>query len=459
MKRQTRYPRIALALIALALPAALQAATAAGWRTDGTGRYPEAKPPVTWAGSSNVVWRTPLPRFSNASPLILGDRLFVCAEPDALVCLALADGKVLWQKANPMLDALPPEAAARAREDRAKAEEIEAKLKPLKQQAKQLDNQIKKEPENAEAKTRQQALKKEIGALEDALKAVNQYADPSAHDVNGFSSATPATDGRNVYVLFGTGVAACYDPDGNRVWARFIEKPTQGWGHSASPLVVGNAVLCHIVKMTALNAATGEVLWQANARPAWGSPVLARAGEAEVIVTPGGDILRPSDGKLLAGKVSRLEYCAPVVDRDKVYFVENGAKSIRLPANGGESLSPETIWTTTPRKDRYYASPLYHEGLLYAVTQKGEFSVIDAATGKVVAEKKLDLGGTFYPSVTLAGPYVFVSSDSGKTVVLEPGQDYKEVARNTLEPFRCSPVFLGERMYVRTLKAMVCIGK
>jgi len=54
---------------------------------------------------------------------------------------------------------------------------------------------------------------------------------------------------------------------------------------------------------------------------------------------------------------------------------------------------------------------------------------------------------------------VYVSSDNGTTFVMEPGRHGKIVARNKLEHFRSTPVFRGERMYVRTWKNLCCIGK
>jgi hypothetical protein len=88
------------------------------------------------------------------------------------------------------------------------------------------------------------------------------------------------------------------------------------------------------------------------------------------------------------------------------------------------------------------------------------FSVVDAQTGQLVYEKRLDFGGgQSYPSITLAGQRLFVSSDNGTTLVLEPGREYKELARNTLETFRSSLVFEGKRMYVRTTKGLWCLGE
>ena len=70
------------------------------------------------------------------------------------------------------------------------------------------------------------------------------------------------------------------------------------------------------------------------------------------------------------------------------------------------------------------------------------------------------------PVSTHRGPFrpgdrVQLTDPKGKmhTIVLEPGREYKEIARNTLETFRSTPVFEGRRMYVRTLKHLWCIGK
>ena len=87
-----------------------------GWRKDWTGRYPEATPPTEWAKDKNVVWSTALPAWSNANPVLCGERLFICAEPDKLVCVAKADGKVLWQQANPVFESEPEAERAKAQE-------------------------------------------------------------------------------------------------------------------------------------------------------------------------------------------------------------------------------------------------------------------------------------------------------------------------------------------------------
>jgi len=43
------------------------AATPEGWRKDGTAVYPDAQPPIKRSATKNVIWKTPLPKKSNAS--------------------------------------------------------------------------------------------------------------------------------------------------------------------------------------------------------------------------------------------------------------------------------------------------------------------------------------------------------------------------------------------------------
>ncbi len=390
-------------LFSLFWAAAAGADTPAGWRTDGTGRYPAATPATKWSATENVIWKTPMPGRSNSTPVIAGDRFFVCSERTTLVCVNLADGKILWQKTNDYADAMTPE--------------------------------------------QRLTLKENL---------------PPAHDVNGYSSPTPVTNGRNVYVLFGTGTVACYDLDGNRKWIKFVEKAektTENWGHSSSPLLVGDNLVVHIVDLVALNAETGEVRWRQTCQASLGSPAYAKVGDTDVVITPQGDIFKMADGSVLARGAATLEFCTPVIQDGVAYFIEHGGKAVKLPDRTAPEFKPQVLWETKPAKERYFASPVCHDGLIYAIQQRSLLSVIDAATGQVVYEQKLNMDGTVFTSPAFAGGHVFASDERGMTVVFKPGRKYEEVSRNSLEPLRSSPVFAGKRMYVRGLQNLYCIGQ
>ncbi|MFH1022199.1 MAG: PQQ-binding-like beta-propeller repeat protein [Planctomycetota bacterium] len=432
-----------------------------GWRGNGVGVFPDATPPTEWGPDKNILWKTPLPKWSNASPILVKDKLFICVEPATLVALSPADGKILWEKPNTWSDILPPDEAETYKTEGEKARIISGKIRQAQDKFDKAARKRKANPGDDSLKQAQDAAKAELAKLREELAPVETYMLPPSHDVNGYSSPTPTSDGKFVYVLFGTGTAACYDLDGNRKWARIIERTKEGYGHCSSPLLLGGKLIVHIMNVSALDPQTGKTLWETPSGPRFGSPVPARAGDTDVIVTANGDFLRASDGKMLAKKLCPLTYNAPVVAGGVAYFIQHGGQAFRLPAKAEEPFTPEKLWQTKPENDRYYDSPVHHDGLLYAMTQTGILSAIDAKTGEVVYKQNLGLGkGTGYPSPVLAGKSLFVSFDNGTTVVVEPGRQFKEVIRNTLpEGFRSTPLFAGSRIYIRGLKHLYCIGK
>jgi outer membrane protein assembly factor BamB len=171
-----------------------------------------------------------------------------------------------------------------------------------------------------------------------------------------------------------------------------------------------------------------------------------------------------SDGKLLRARDKEdkafLEYARPILHDDIIYFVQHEGRAFKLPSEAADAITLESLWETKPKKDRYYASSVYHDGLIYGIVRRGhEFSVIDAETGEVVYSETLKLGkGETFPSITLGGKHLFISNDNGTTVVMEPGREPEEIVRNSLETFRSSPVFVGKRMYVRGREHLYCIG-
>ena len=89
-----------LLIIALVSLAPGVEAQTVGWRTDGGGNYLDADIPIAWSASENVIWKTPMPAWSNASPVVVGDRLYVLGEQTLLLCLDRASGQILWQASN-----------------------------------------------------------------------------------------------------------------------------------------------------------------------------------------------------------------------------------------------------------------------------------------------------------------------------------------------------------------------
>jgi len=71
-----------------------------GFRGDGSGRFPDASPPLEWGADKNIVWSTKIGPNKYSSPIVVDGRIFLVADPAQLVCVDAADGRIRWQKSN-----------------------------------------------------------------------------------------------------------------------------------------------------------------------------------------------------------------------------------------------------------------------------------------------------------------------------------------------------------------------
>ncbi len=97
-------------------------------------------------------------------------------------------------------------------------------------------------------------------------------------------------------------------------------------GHSASPLLVGGKLIVQFTDLAALDPESGKPRWRRSAKQTFGSPVAARVGDLNVIVTPSGLLLNADNGRELADCGIHLEYNAPIGRRRHRLFhhVEKG---------------------------------------------------------------------------------------------------------------------------------------
>ncbi|MFP4248072.1 MAG: PQQ-binding-like beta-propeller repeat protein [Armatimonadota bacterium] len=467
--------RVCRSMMCLAAIAALLSASLCvaddyvGFLTDGTGEYPDANPVTTWSAEENVIWKTQMPDGSNSLPVIVGERLFVCSEPATLLCVDTSSGEITWEASNAPANIAPEDEVANLEAETEEYNRLRGELGRAGREMRNVRKELQDDQDNAELKqkfaelqARQKELQAEIRPYEDTW-----YVRPPAHNYNGYSSPTPITDGQHVWVVFGTGIAACYDVEGNRVWARFIEKPPNSWGTSNTPVLADGKLILHIDAMRALDPLTGEEIWsRPEASWNWGTSWVHEIEGTPLIITSSGDIVRAADGEIVVSLPSNLAWgSGPVVEDGVLYYIDSQGKNATskawaLPDTLEEPFEPELLWEAEPNKNRYYASPIIEDGLIYAITRHNFLSCIDAATGEIVYEETLDFGkGDVFASIVLAGDYLMTTHENGTTIVFEPGRKYVEVAKNQLgDMVRSTPVFDGDRMYVRGYDALYCIG-
>jgi outer membrane protein assembly factor BamB len=422
--------------------------TPVGWRMDGSGRYASAIPPTEWSEDKNVVWKTKLPGRSQGSAILVGERIFVACDPAELICLNAADGELVWQRSN------TPQGLYGA----AKGKEIAAEYARLRREQQDLERRHGKAKNDKEKQKeigqQLEGVRRERRALGQRFPQPASYADGETSN----SAATPVCDGANVYALFGNGIACAYSLSGERRWIKFYETPAIVFGHASSPVVAAGKLIFHLNDVFAVTAATGEVAWRIPLPARHASPLATQVGETSVVVSPAGAVVRVSDGKVLlkSGALSASE-CSPVLKDDVIYAIPGGARAVRLvPADDAVKL--EKLWEAKTVGGRRTPSPVLHDGLLYGVNTDGILEVLDAANGDLVYKQRLEIG-SMYSSVTAAGGYLYLGSTRGTTIVMSPGREYQEVARNKLEGGGGSPVFRGRRMFLHTRQHVYCVGQ
>jgi outer membrane protein assembly factor BamB len=406
-----------------------------------------------------------MPGTSNSLPVVVGDKLFVCSEPTTLLCVNLADGKILWQKTNNYEDVLTADQLAQMAADKTAADPLRDQLKTANEDLATAKDAAGKSPNDATLKAAQTAAQQKVDDLTKQLQPLLRWTLPPTHPWNGYSSATPVCDGQNVWVTFGNGVAACYDLAGTRKWARFVEEPkTPGnWGVSSSPVLAGDRLLVNFANCVALNPATGETVWSTGTGFYWGTPTVIKIADVPVAFTPSGQIVRLSDGKVLQQGLYGASFNSPILAGDTVYYFQIPGnflvgQAFKVPTAAADAVKAEPLWK--PRDERYYGSPVYEDGLLYCANNLDTLRCADAVTGQIVYDKKLGLGGQVFSSVCFAGGNLYVTSDAGNTVVVKPGREYTEIARNSLgDTVRSTPVFAGSRVYVRGYKNLYGLGQ
>src|SRR5262249_26334769 len=159
-------------------------------------------PPVTWDEKTNVKWKVDLPGRGSASPIVWGDRVFVLTAVKTDRMATPAD--------------LP---------------------KP--------DPRFEKKT-NAPTNFYQFVVlcfDPETGRLRWKQVAGERVPHEGHHDTHSYAAGSPTTDGKRLYVSFGSFGTYCYDFEGKLLWRRDLGRLNTrlGWGEAVTPVLYGDA--------------------------------------------------------------------------------------------------------------------------------------------------------------------------------------------------------------------------
>lgn len=390
------------------------------WRYDGTGRFPKIHPLTEWRSDQNILWKAPVEIGGYSSPIVAADKVFVTAEMGSLICLDFVDGKILWKK-----------------------------------------DLFSKESKDLPADLSRKLMR---GCGGDSKQ----------------STPTPTSNGELVFYINAMGLCACYDMQGQQQWIQIIETAEEEEYFSSSPIFLGDRIILTWGCLLALNAKDGTTLWKAEeAKPTHGTPLIAKVGGVDVIVTPGGDIVRIDDGEILCSGLFESTFTTPMIEGGVLYVIDGKARALELPQKIEKGMRLKELWSTK-MKGSFMASPVYHDGLIYTIeSQKCRVHILDAKTGtlltttkdvdEVTKVEKLEPGvkidGLMRAQYAYASPVatdneIYYFDDAGNTAILQLGREHRVSRINKLDDaFIGTPFFVDDKIIIRGRQSVYCIGK
>lgn len=405
--------------------------------------------PLGFSKDEGVLWKAAMPGMSAATPVILGERVFMTSvDGDDLVvlCHDRDSGEVRWRHA---------------------------------------------------AGSGYSPTGKFISKTQ--LDSRSTYAAPS-----------PTTDGERVIFFFGNGDLIAYDLDGVELWRRNIQEDYGDfafqWTFSASPTLWEGKLFLAVLQrdepangrgkegsesfLLAMNPEDGETLYR-HVRPSdaeleslesYATPIphVTRAGRKELLIV-GGDVItghEPATGKELwrwgtwnpghreawwrvvpsavtGGGVALV--CAP--KRAPVYAV---------PLGGEGDLAGEALtWKSGGRKNPVSSdvpTPLYYRDRFYVLSDvRSALSCLDPKTGEVAWTTDLPGRSPWRASPTGADGKVWFLNHEGLTLVVDAASGEilhrAEMGDEDSDHIRGSIAVAHDRIFLRTDTTLYCLGE
>jgi outer membrane protein assembly factor BamB len=426
--------------------------------------------PATWSTTENVEWVTEVPGLGWSSPVVWGDKVFLTsATPDR-------DMK------QPSLGVdFSNDYVAELMEQGKTEEEVEALVTAR-------DTEL---PEEIRLAYNLYCLDLESGRILWQKNFHNGPPPVGRHRKNSYTSETPVTDGKAVYVYVAFLGLYAFDFEGQELW-RSPLKPHPvylDFGSGASPALHGDRLFVlndneDASFIAAFDTATGKEVWRTlrpglgteQMRSAWSTPFVWENEERTEVVTagPGWVISYGLDGRELwrmAG-MSPMAIQSPFSWNGLLYVASGAARgqvkplaAIRPGASGditlaeGSTTGEHVAWYDPLAGGTYLPTPLIYDDGLYALTDKGIFSRRDPKSGEQTYKSRLHrTARNFTASPWAYNGMIFCLNEEGDTFVVKAGDEFELLGINSLDEFAmATPAISGDRLLLRTRSKLYSI--
>lgn len=400
---------LAVTVLLLGSQATFAAEPWPAWRRDGTGVSNEKNLPLEWSETENVVWRTPLPGEGNSSPIIWGNRVFVTAALDEgakrlVLCLDARNGKVLWKT-----ELLP------------------------------------------DAKT-------------------------LLYPKTGFAAPTPTTDGKRVFAFFDSPGLVALDMQGKVVWKRALGPFKAVYNLGTSTVLYKDMVIQSCdhkgeAFIAAFRQSDGSECWRTPRKSSgfghFGTPMLIQVQGRPQLVVNGEVVVSydPDTGKEL-WSCRGMKVCvgpSTVFGHGLVYASSGRIGPIMgIDPSGHGDVTETHVRMNLTTGGPYVPSPLMYPHLMVP-GDNGKMLFYGTNHELVVEGQVRD----HFSSSPIGGDgKIYWCSERGKTYVIDAAAltatppAVKVLAVNQIKGVcLASPAVAGDRLFIRTLEALYCIGK
>ncbi len=401
-----------------------------------TGVAPAGDPPIEWDSARNLKWKVEIPGHGKSTPIIWGDRVFLIT--------AVNTGKV-----------------------------VEGVPKPEDQPMRTFGIKFP----NTLFRFVVLCLNRNTGKVLWEQSVIEELPHEGHHGDNSHASASPTTDGKFLYVSFGSRGLYCFDLDGQLQWQKKIGKVETrlSFGEASSPVVHGDTVILNRDNETdshilALDAQTGETRWQAKREEvsAWATPLIVEHNGRTQVITNASRFVRSYDlatGEVLwqcGGQVANVTP-SPVRFGDHVICMSGykGSLAVSLPldASGDITKSDRIAWRWE-RDTPYVPSPLlYGDRLYFNKLNNAVLTCLDAKTGQPILESvRLPSLLNIYASPVGAADRIYLTARDGTTLVIKRAATLEVLATNKLDDsIDASPAIAGKQLFLRGQRHLYCL--
>jgi outer membrane protein assembly factor BamB len=381
------------------------------------GTSSERSLPTTWSETENVVWKLEVPGVSGATPIIVGERIFLNVGVDdrlELWSVARATGGVQWKR------------------------EL--------------------------GKGNQVTRKQNMSSPSPVADGERVFALTGTGVLKGFTHEGAELWGRDLqqeYGAFGLNWGYASSP---LLYDGVLYVQVLHGMKTDDPSYV-----------MAVEPATGETRWRVE-RPtdarmespdAYTTPAVVELGERRELVIAGGDYVTGHDlatgrelwrlGGLNPEKNPMYRIVAsPVVSGDLLFVPSRVNPLLAFEVAG--TGPPKPLWSFDRGTD--VPTPVTDGESFYLVNDRGLLRRLDARTGEETWEPQRLAQGTYSASPVLADGNLYVTNESGTTSVVEVGGAFRLLAENVLDGYTlASPAIADRRIFLRTDRFLYCIGE